>query len=61
MSEHAETKNSAIGAIVMLLIIAGLTTWGIGLMNDGALAAAAIAGLLLFLVGLYAVFALGKD
>lgn len=61
MSEHSENKQASIGAIVMLLIIAGLVTWGIGLMNNGAYTSAAGAGLLLFLFGLYAVFALGKD
>ena len=61
MSENAETKNAAVGAIVMLLILAGLVGWGIGLMNSGAYGPAAISAALLFLFGLYAVFVLGKD
>ena len=36
MSEHSETKNSVVGAVIMLLIIAGLVTLGIGAMNSGA-------------------------
>lgn len=61
MSDHSEPKYSPLGAIVILLILVGLVVWGIGLMNGGAIGAAAIAGGLLFLFGLYAVFALGKD
>ncbi len=61
MSEHTDNKKAAVGAIVMLLILCGLVVWGIGLMNSGAYTAAAGAGALLFLFGLYAVFALGKD
>ena len=61
MSEHSDNKKSAIGAIIMLLILAGLVTYGIGLMNNGDTASAAIAGGLLFLFGLYPVFVLGKD
>ena len=61
MSENGHSRNDAIGGIVMLLIIAGLVTWGIGVMNDGAIMSAAGAGILLFLFGLYAVFSLGKE
>lgn len=61
MSEHSDNKQASIGAIVMLLIIAGLVTWGIGLMNNGDVTSAAAAGVLLFLFGLYSVFVLGKD
>jgi hypothetical protein len=60
VSEHSDNKQASIGAIVMLLIIAGLVVWGIGLMNNGAYAAAGGAGILLFLFGLYAVFSLGR-
>ena len=61
MSENGHSRNDAIGGIVMLLIISGLVTWGIGLMNNGAYTSAAVAGILLFLFGLFAVFSLGKD
>lgn len=61
MSEHSENKKSAVGAIIMLLILAVLVTLGIGTMNGGDTPSAAIAGGLLFLFGLYPVFALGKD
>ena len=61
MSEHVETKKGPVGAVIVLLILAGLVTWGIGLMNDGNVGAAAISGGLLFLIGLYATFVLGKD
>ena len=61
MSEHSETKNSVVGAVIMLLIIAALVTLGIGAMNSGATGPAAIAGALLFLFGLFAVLTLGKD
>jgi hypothetical protein len=43
------------------LILAVLVTLGIGTMNGGDTPSAAIAGGLLFLFGLYPVFALGKD
>lgn len=61
MSEHADTKNSTFAAIVVMLIIAGLVTWGIGLMNSGAYLEAAAAGGLLFAFGLYACLVLGRD
>jgi hypothetical protein len=60
MSEHVE-KGSPIGASIMVIIIAGLVTFGIGLMNDGDTASAAMAGGLLLLVGLFAVFGLARD
>jgi hypothetical protein len=60
MSEHAE-KGSPVGAAIMVLIIVGLVTFGIGLMNDGDTASAAMAGGLLLLIGVYAVFGLAKD
>jgi hypothetical membrane protein len=61
VSDQAHSKNATFGAIVMLLIISGLTVWGIGLMNDGAYLAAAAAGLLLFLFGAFAVLVLGRE
>lgn len=60
-TEHSDNKQASIGAIVMLLILAGLVVLGIGTMNGGDTVSALIPGALLFLVGLYAVFALGKD
>lgn len=60
MSEHAPTTTHPIGAIVMLLIFAGLVTWGIGLMNDGNYVASGAAALLLFLTGLVMVLKVGK-
>lgn len=61
MSEHAESKNSTFAAIVIALIIAGLTTWGIGLMNDADYVSAGVGGALLFLFSLYVILGLGKD
>lgn len=60
MSEHAPSTTHPIGAIVMLLILAGLIAWGIGLMNDGNYAASGAAALLLFLTGLVMVLKVGK-
>ncbi len=59
MSEHAE-KGHPLAGIIMVAIIAGLVTYGISLMNDGNIARHAVAGVLLFLVGLYATLVLGK-
>lgn len=59
--EHTDNKQASIGAIVMLLIIAGLVVLGIGAMNGGDTVSALVPGALLFLFGLYGVFALGKD
>lgn len=59
MSEHAE-KGHPLAGIIMVAIIAGLVTWGIGAMNDGNMIAASISGLLLFLFGVYATLVLGK-
>lgn len=61
MSEHEHSKNASVGAIIMMLIIAGLVVWGIGLMNDANYVGAAVAGGLLFLFALYSVLALGKE
>ena len=60
MSEHAE-KGHPLAGVIMVLIISGLVSYGIGLMNDGDTASAAVAGGLLLLMGVYAVFALAKD
>jgi len=60
MSEHAETGHPWGGAI-MVGIIAGLVTFGIGLMNDGDTTSASMAGGLLLFVGMYAVFGLARD
>lgn len=61
MSEHAESKNSTFAAILIALIIAGLTTWGIGLMNNADYVSAGLAGGLLFLFSVYVILGLGKD
>lgn len=60
MSEHAPSKTHPIGAIIMLLILAGLVAWGIGLMNDGNYVASGVAALLLFVTGLILVLKVGK-
>ena len=52
MSEHAE-KGHPIGAVIMVAIISGL-------MNNGDVASASAAGVLLFGTGLYAVFGLAR-
>ena len=59
MSEHVE-KGHPLGAVIMVAIISGLVTYGIGLMNNGDVASASAAGVLLFATGLYAVFGLAK-
>lgn len=61
MSEHAESKNSTFAAILIALIIAGLTVWGIGLMNGADYVSAGLAGGLLFLFSLFVILGLGKD
>jgi hypothetical protein len=60
MSEHAE-KGHPIGAVIMVVIIAGLVSWGISLMNDGNIVACSVAGVILALLGVYVVFGLGPD
>lgn len=60
MSEHAESKTSPVAAIIMILLIAGLVVWGIGLMNGADYFGSTIAGGLLFLFGLYTVLKVGK-
>lgn len=60
MSDHAPSKTSPIAAIVMLLIIAGLVAWGIGLMNSAVYGPAGGAALILFLFGLVMVLKVGK-
>jgi hypothetical protein len=60
MSEHP-TKGHPIAGVILVLIIAALTTWGISLMNDGDVVACSVAGVILFLFGLFVVFGLGPD
>lgn len=60
MSEHS-SKGHTIAAFIMVLIIAGLATWGFGLMNGGDTVSASVVGVLLFAIGAYAVLGLGKD
>lgn len=61
MSKHAHSKNSTVGAVIMLLILSGLVVWGIGLMNSADYVSAGLAGVILFLFGLYTVLVLGKE
>jgi protein-S-isoprenylcysteine O-methyltransferase Ste14 len=61
VSEHVETKKGPVGAVIVLLVLAGLVTWGIGLMNSNDYMASGAAGVLLFFFGLYTVFVLGKE
>jgi hypothetical protein len=60
VSEHADSKNSTVAAIIIALIICGLVVWGISLMNNGNLTACAIGGGLLFLFSLYIVLTSGR-
>jgi len=60
VSEHAE-KGHPLAGIIMVAIIAGLITFGIGAMNGGDLVAASMGGVLLFLTGAYATLVLGKS
>lgn len=60
MSEHSE-KGHPIGALIMVLIIAGLVSWGISLMNNGDIVSCSVAGVILALFGVYVVFGLGPD
>lgn len=61
MSDHAHSKSHPVGAVILLLILAGLVVWGIGLMNGADYVGAAMAGGLLFLFGLYTVLVLGRE
>ncbi len=60
MSEHAQ-KGHPIAGLIMVLIISGLVTYGIGLMNDGDVASAAMAGVLLLALGAFAVLSLARE
>jgi uncharacterized membrane protein len=59
MSEHAE-KAHPIGAVIMVLILTALCMVGLSLMNAGQTVGLILAGALFLLVGLVAVFHLGK-
>jgi hypothetical protein len=59
MSEHP-AKGHAVAGIIMVLIIAGLMTWLFSVMSSGDIVGALGAGLLLVLVGAYAVLGLGR-
>lgn len=60
MSEHT-TEAHPIGAVIMVLILTVLSVLGLSLMNAGQTVGLGIAGALFLVVGLIAVFALGKD
>lgn len=60
MSEHT-TEAHPIGAVIMVLILAVLSVLGLSLMNAGQTVGLGIAGVLFVVVGLIAVFSLGKD
>jgi hypothetical protein len=60
MSEHT-TEAHPIGAVIMVLILTVLCVLGLSLMNAGQTVGLGIAGALFLVVGLIAVFSLGKD
>jgi hypothetical protein len=60
VSDHP-AKGHTIAAIIMVLIIAGLATWGFGIMNQGNTAAASAVGVLLAGIGLFGVLRLARD
>jgi hypothetical protein len=60
MSEHVE-KGHPIGAVIMVLILTVLSVLGLSLMNSGQTVGLGIAAALFLVVGLIAVFVLGKD
>jgi hypothetical protein len=60
MSEHTE-KAHPVGAMIMVLILAVLSVLGLSLMNKGETVGLAIAGAMFVVVGLIAVFILGRD
>ena len=60
MSEHT-TEAHPIGAVIMVVILTVLSMLGLSLMNAGETIGLALAGALFLVVGLIAVFALGKD
>ena len=60
MSEHT-TEAHPIGAVIMVLILTVLSVLGLSLMNAGQTVGLGIAGALFLVVGLIAVFVLGKD
>jgi hypothetical protein len=60
MSEHT-TEAHPIGAVIMVLILTVLCVLGLSLMNAGQTIGLGIAGALFLVVGLIAVFSLGKD
>jgi len=60
MSEHTH-KVHPIPAAVMVLVIAGLVTWGMLVMNPEHAVGAYIAGILLTLFGWFAVLVIGHE
>ena len=60
MSEHTSEAHP-VGAVIMVLIMTVLCVAGLSLMNPGETVGLALAGALFLVVGLIAVFALGKD
>lgn len=60
MSEHP-TKSSPVAAVIVLIVIAGLLAWIVGLGNSMQPAAVIIGGLLFLGFGIYVLAALAKD
>jgi hypothetical protein len=60
MTDHLEKGHPA-GALAIVLILVALIVLGIGAMNGGDYASAAMAGVLLLGFGCYAFLSLAKD
>lgn len=60
MSEHAHKAHPA-PAVVMVLVIAALVTWGMIVMNPDHVVGGYVAGVLLALFGAFAVLVLGRE
>lgn len=60
MSEHAHKAHPA-PAIVLIVVIAALLTWGVAIMNPDYLVGSLIAGALLVVFGCFTVLVLGRE